>query len=76
MRGKVPRIQIKAKAKKSTFKQKKIDLKRGILNEGVKIAAENILIAKILVYSAIKTNYLKLLFCADFSKCATSALLI
>lgn len=52
----MPRIQIKAKAKKSTLLQKKIELKMIMLKEGVKIAAENILIARMLVYSAIKIN--------------------
>lgn len=56
IRGRVPRIQINENAKNKTLKQKNIFLTRGIEREGVKIAAVNILIARILVYSAIKIN--------------------
>ena len=56
IRGKVPRIQINAKATNSVFRAKKRPLRIGILWEEENSATVNILIAKILVYSAIKIN--------------------
>jgi hypothetical protein len=54
IRGRVPRTQIKLKAAIKTLKQKNTPPRKGVLILGVKIAAVNILIARILVYSAIK----------------------
>jgi len=52
MRGRVPRIQIKKEAKAIILIEKNKSVKNK--EEGKKIAAENILIARILVYSAMK----------------------
>jgi hypothetical protein len=52
----VPRIQINAKATKRVFNAKNKSLIRGSKLEEEKIATVNILIARILVYSAIKIN--------------------
>lgn len=54
IRGRVPRIQINIKANKRVFKENKISAKIIILVEGKNTVAVNILIARILVYSAIK----------------------
>lgn len=56
IRGKVPRTQIKANARKRVFKAVKISAIGPNPMDVVKSLAEKILIAKILVYSAIKIS--------------------
>ena len=52
----MPRTQITALATNKTFTEKNKSLKKRLLKEEVNKATENILIAKILVYSAIKIS--------------------
>ena len=54
MRGRVPRIQMNINAKDKVFSENTKSLNKIILVEGRNTAEVNILIAKILVYSAIK----------------------
>lgn len=56
IRGRVPRTQINVNAINSVFKAKKSLLIMGILNEEEKSATVNMLIARMLVYSAIKIS--------------------
>ena len=56
IRGRVPRIQMNPKATPTLLIAKKSPLSAGILKEGKKTAIVNILIARILVYSAIKIS--------------------
>lgn len=56
MRGRVPRIQIKQNAKKQVLALNKMSPNPGTAVEERNSLAENILIARILVYSAIKIS--------------------